>query len=162
MIEYDDFRSAMRRLAAGVSIISTQGPDGPLGITATAVTSLTPDPASVLCCINKTSTAGDAIWSNGTFALNLLRQEHQDLACRFAGMTGAHGTEKFSEGAWSEFPSGSPALSDSLVSFDCELDRLVEVGTHYVVIGLITEIRLGELGDPLIYCDGTFSGLVSL
>ncbi|HSS23669.1 MAG TPA: flavin reductase family protein [Mycobacterium sp.] len=40
-ISTDDFRLAMRRLAGGVSIISGAGPDDPLGVTATAVTSLT-------------------------------------------------------------------------------------------------------------------------
>ena len=39
-ISAEDFRLAMRRLAGGVSIISGAGPDGPLGVTATAVTSL--------------------------------------------------------------------------------------------------------------------------
>jgi flavin reductase len=162
MIEYDQFRSGMRRLAAGVSIISTQGQEGPLGITATAVTSLTPDPPSLLCCVNKNLTVGEAIRSNGTFCLNMLREEHRDLARRFAGMDGARGTEKFSEGVWVDLPSGAPALSDSLVSFDCTLDRVVEAGTHYVLIGIISEIRLGELGNPLIYCDGNFSSLLPL
>lgn len=162
MIEYDEFRSGMRRLAAGVSIISTMGTDGPLGITATAVTSLTPTPPSVLCCINKNLMVGDAIKSNGRFCLNMLREEHQPLARRFAGMEGVHGPAKFSEGAWVEFTGGVPTLADSLVSFSCELDRVVEAGTHYILIGLIHEIRLGELGSPLIYCGGNFSSLLSL
>ncbi|AII11460.1 flavin reductase family protein [Rhodococcus opacus] len=162
MVEYDDFRSGMRRLAAGVSIISTMGNDGPLGITATAVTSLSPDPPSVLCCVNKNLRVGNAIQDNRRFCLNMLRQEHHELARRFAGMDGHRGPDKFSEGGWVDLPSGTPALSDSLVSFDCELDRVIEAGTHYVLIGRITEIRLGELGNPLVYCDGTFSSLLPL
>src|ERR1700719_4682148 len=53
VISREDFRLAMRRLAGGVSIISGAGPDGPLGVTATAVTSLTADPPSILCCLNR-------------------------------------------------------------------------------------------------------------
>ena len=52
-ISGEDFKLAMRRLAGGVSIISGAGPDGPLGVTATAVTSLTAEPPSVLCCLNR-------------------------------------------------------------------------------------------------------------
>lgn len=161
-IEYHEFRSGMRRLAAGVSIISTMGKQGPLGITATAVTSLTPDPPSVLCCVNRNLVVGEAITSTGRFGLNLLREEHHSLARRFAGMDGARGTDKFTEGVWLQLDSGPPALADSLVSFDCELDRVVEAGTHYVLIGLINDIRLGAFGNPLVYCDGSFSSLLPL
>ncbi|QUR69162.1 flavin reductase family protein [Mycobacterium spongiae] len=160
MIGYDEFRRGMRRLAAGVSIISTQSTAGPLGITATAVTSLTPDPPSVLCCVNKNLVAGNAIRQNRSFCLNLLRQQHHSLARRFAGMDGVSGTAKFDEGAWVTLASGTPALADSLVSFDCQLDRVVEAGTHHVLIGVIHEIRLGELGNPLVYCGGNFTSLL--
>ena len=162
MIEYDEFRSGMRRLAAGVSIISTMGTDGPLGITATAVTSLTPDPPSVLCCVNRNLAVGAAIRANGSFCLNMLRDGHHELARRFAGMDGVRGTDKFSEGAWINLPSGTPGLADSLVSFDCTLDKVVEAGTHFILIGVIAEIRLGELGNPLIYMDGNFSSVAPL
>ena len=75
----DEFRTAMRRLAAGVSIISAPSPKGPLGITATAVTSLTAEPPSLLCCVNKNLLVGDAIRSMGRYAVNVLGQEHWTL-----------------------------------------------------------------------------------
>lgn len=83
-----DFRLAMRRLAAGVSIISGAGPDGPLGVTATAVTSLTAEPPSVLCCLNRSLDLEAAVKETGRFAVNMLSADHQDLAKRFAGMHG--------------------------------------------------------------------------
>jgi flavin reductase (DIM6/NTAB) family NADH-FMN oxidoreductase RutF len=52
-ISGEDFKLAMRRLAGGVSIISGAGPDGPLGDTATAVTSSMAEPPSILCCLNR-------------------------------------------------------------------------------------------------------------
>ncbi|MDY6998691.1 MAG: flavin reductase family protein [Actinomycetota bacterium] len=158
----DEFRAAMRRLAAGVSIISAASPQGPLGITATAVTSLSAEPPSLLCCVNKNLAVGEVIASMGRYAVNLLGREHCPLARRFAGMDGARGSEKFTAGDWEYTAGGVPRLADSLVSFECDVDRVIEAGTHYVLIGLITDIRTSTVGDPLIYCDGTFSGVLAL
>jgi flavin reductase len=158
----EDFRLAMRRLAGGVSIISGAGPDGPLGVTATAVTSLTAEPPSVLCCLNRSLTLESAVRETGRFGVNMLRADHHDLAKRFAGMHGVRGSAKFEQGDWTILPSDVPALSDSLVSFDCRVGDIFEVGTHSVFVGLIDEVSFGESGDPLVYCDGAFSGLVPL
>ena len=158
----DEFRTAMRRLAAGVSIISAPSPKGPLGITATAVTSLTAEPPSLLCCVNKNLVVGEAIKSMGRYAVNVLSQEHCTLARRFAGMDGARGAEKFTAGDWEYTPDGVPRLADSLVSLTCDVDRVVAAGTHDILIGVITDIRTGKQGEPLIYCDGSFSGVLAL
>ncbi|MFI6953388.1 flavin reductase family protein [Nocardia sp. NPDC050408] len=161
-IDEDLFKAGMRRLAAGVSIISARSATGPVGITATAVTSLTAAPPSLLCCVNKNLLLAGAIQDSGSFCLNMLRQEQHSLARRFAGMDGARGMDKFSQGSWVELSGGVPALGDSLVSFNCRLDRVTEHGTHCVVIGLIDEVRLGFPGSPLLYCDAEFSTLAPL
>src|SRR6201993_811889 len=161
-ISGEDFKLAMRRLAGGVSIISGIGPNGPVGVTATAVTSLTAEPPSVLCCLNRSLELEAAVKETGRFAVNMLSADHHDLAKRFAGMHGVRGSEKFEQGDWTILPGDVPALSDSLVSFDCRVDDLLEVGTHSIFVGLITQAHFGESGDPLVYCNGTFSGLVPL
>ena len=158
-ISGEDFKLAMRRLAGGVSIISGTGPDGPLGVTATAVTSLTAEPPSVLCCLNRSLALETAVKETGRFAVNMLRTDHHDLAKRFAGMHGARGSAKFEQGNWEILPTDVPALSDSLVTFDCRVDSVLEVGTHSVFVGLIDDVFFGHSGDPLVYCNGTFSSL---
>src|SRR6201988_2997795 len=85
-ISGEDFKLAMRRLAGGVSIISGAGPDGPLGVTATAVTSLTAEPPSVLCCLNRSLELETAVKETGRVAVNMLRADHPDLATRVPGM----------------------------------------------------------------------------
>ena len=161
-ISGEDFRLAMRRLAGGVSIISGAGPDGPLGVTATAVTSLTAEPPSVLCCLNRSLTLETLVKETGRFGVNMLRADHQNLAERFAGMHGVRGAAKFEQGNWTILPSDVPALFDSLVTFDCRVDDIVEVGTHSVFVGLITQAHFGESSDPLMYCDGAFASLMPL
>lgn len=159
MVSTENFRAGMRRLAAGVSIISTQGEQGPEGITATAVTSLSAEPPSVIACVNKTLRLGSSIQRTKTFGISILRNNHSDLARTFAGMDGVRGNDKFSVGTWQELPGGVPVLADSLVSISCELNELISSGTHLILIGQITDIILGDVGEPLVYCDGEFTGL---
>jgi flavin reductase len=161
-ISGEDFRLAMRRLAGGVSIISGAGPDGPLGVTATAVTSLTAEPPSVVCCLNRSLQLEAAVKETGRFGVNMLRADHHDLAKRFAGMHGVRGSAKFEQGNWTILPSDVPALSDSLVTFDCRVDDILEVGTHSIFVGLITQAHFGESGNPLVYCNGAFASLLPL
>lgn len=161
-ISGEDFRFAMRRLAGGVSIISGAGPDGPLGVTATAVTSLTAEPPSLLCCLNRSLELEAAVKQTGRFGVNMLRADHHDLAMRFAGMGGVRGCAKFEQGNWTILQRDVPALSDSLVSFDCRVDEILEVGTHSIFVGLIADVHFGESGDPLVYCNGAFASLLPL
>jgi flavin reductase (DIM6/NTAB) family NADH-FMN oxidoreductase RutF len=161
-ISGEDFRLAMRRLAGGVSIISGTGPDGPLGVTATAVTSLTAEPPSILCCLNRSLELETAVKQTGRFGVNMLRADHHDLAKRFAGMHGVRGSAKFEQGNWRMLPRDVPALSDSLVSFDCRVGDVVEVGTHSIFVGLIDDVYFGESGGPLVYCNGAFASLAPL
>src|ERR1700752_3583140 len=87
-ISGEDCRLAMRRLAGGVSIISGAGADGPLGVTATAVTSLTADPPSVLCCLNRSLELEASVKGTGRFGVNMLRADYHDLAKSFPGKAG--------------------------------------------------------------------------
>ena len=161
-ISGEDFKLAMRRLAGGVSIISGASPDGPLGVTATAVTSLTAEPPSVVCCLNRSLELESAVKETGRFGVNMLRADHHDLAKRFAGMHGARGSAKFEQGNWTILPSDVPALFDSLVTFDCRVGDIVEVGTHSIFVGLIDDVFFGDSGDPLVYCNGAFASLAPL
>lgn len=157
-----DFRSAMRRFAGAVSIVSGAGPTGPLGVTATAVNSLSAEPPSLICCLNRVLELESAIRTTGSFAINVLRTDHQSLAKRFAGMDGVRGTAKFDQGEWTHLPSSVPTLVDSLASFDCRVTQIVEVGTHSIFVGLVDGICVGEHGTPLVYCDGAFASLTPL
>lgn len=41
--------------------------------------------------------------------------------------------ERFKHGAWIELETGSPVLDDALVSFDCEIEQIQQVGTHTIL-----------------------------
>ena len=80
-----EFRDAMARVCAPVNIITTDGPHGRGGFTATAMCSVSDDPPSLLVCMNGKSAQRDLFLSNGRFCVNVLTHEHQHLAGKFAG-----------------------------------------------------------------------------
>lgn len=145
------FREGMSRAAAAVHVVTTDGSAGRAGFTATAVTPVTDSPASLLVCINTASRSAQALLSNRVFCVSTLAADDLALADVFAGRTGLQGPERFTMGEWERLETGSPALTTSLVAFDCRISDARIVATHHVIIGEIVRIRLGEVKPPLVY-----------
>lgn len=144
-----DFRNAMARLGAAVSIITTEGLGGRAGFTASAVCSVTDEPPSLLVCLNRSASVYETFKKNGVLCVNVLGAGHQDISNLFGGKTSMD--ERFSLASWSHAPSGSPILEEACVSFDCRLSQITEVGTHDILICEVTSISVGEQVQSLIY-----------
>jgi flavin reductase len=147
-----EFRNAMARVCAPVNVITTDGPSGRGGFTATAMCSVTDEPPTLLVCMNAKSLQTDMFKANGRFCVNVLPSEHKELAARFAGAM-ADMEERYATAEWDLLRSGLPALKDAIVSFGCEIADIHAVGTHNVMIGLVTDIRQRRDGSALLYFD---------
>lgn len=155
----DDFRVAMRQLAATVCVITAGEGAGRRGLTATAVCSLSMTPPSMLVCVNRLGAAHRAITGTGSFCVNILAANQQDVARRFAGQTDAAGESKFAGGGWSRLATGAPALDGAVVNLDCTLASDVETETHSIFIGRVSRIRFGAARSPLLHYDRSFFSL---
>jgi len=158
-VAVESFKRGMRRLAAGVTIITTIHDGERNGLTATAVTSLTVEPPQLLVCVNRSAAAHDLIHKGATLCVNVLALEHRELAARFAGVDGIHGPERFLEGGWTRLKTGSPVLVDAIAAFDCVVAETVDVATHTIFIGRVVEMRVRDDGDALVYEAGSFGSV---
>ena len=79
------FRAAMRRIAATVTIVTADDGERYHGMTATAVTSLSMEPPSLLVCINKKAFLHDILLRAGNFCINVLHQDQAELSAAFSG-----------------------------------------------------------------------------
>lgn len=158
----DSFRAGMRHLAAHVCLITTLGPDGKRwGLTATAVCSVSPDPPTLLCCVNRQIAPFAAIRESGIFAVNVLGVKDRELAERFAGEI--QGEARFDIGAWSTLATEAPVLDTALAIFDCRLTRLEEVATHGILFGEIQAVHSrNTTTEPLLYAHGAFGAFAPL
>lgn len=145
------FRDAMSRLGAAVNIITTAGPAGRAGFTASAVCSVTDDPAMLLVCINRSSRAYPYVIQNGVMCVNVLGGPHKPVSDSFAGFTTTTMDERFGTGSWTVLSTGAPVLEGASASVDCVIEDVVEKGTHSVLFGTVKAIALGHSESALIW-----------
>ena len=100
----------MSRLGAAVHVVTTAGPAGKTGFTATAVCSVSDAPPTLLVCLNRRNHTGPILRENKVFCVNTLGAECESVADIFAGRTGAVMDERFLKGAWTTLKTGAPLL----------------------------------------------------
>jgi flavin reductase (DIM6/NTAB) family NADH-FMN oxidoreductase RutF len=160
MVEADRFREAMRRMASGVSVITTDGAAGRSGVTVSSMCSLSLEPPSVLACVHHLSPALRAIVDNGVFCANVLCVEQARVSDSFAGRLLELKDDKFACAEWNALATGSPVLRDALIAFDCRLSSVAEFGSHRVLMGTVVDLVARD-GNPLIYADRGYRSIAA-
>jgi 3-hydroxy-9,10-secoandrosta-1,3,5(10)-triene-9,17-dione monooxygenase reductase component len=148
-------RDAMSRFATGVTVVTTLDDEGePQGATANAFTSVSLDPPLILVCLAHTSRTLRALRTRGSFAVNVLGSDHEELARSFArsGDETSFGDPEHLPG-----PSGSPLLAGVHAAIDCRVFAVYPGGDHDIVVGEVQHIRVEDQpGDALLWFRSTF------
>src|SRR5580700_11306346 len=131
-LEKQAYREAMAHLGAAVNVITTDGPGGRAGFTASAVCSVTDTPPTLLVCANRTNDSYPAFTANMVLCVNTLTPEHEAHSPLLAGLRGPPMAGRFSAATWHALATSAPVLKDSAVAFDCRFEPIVEIGTHDV------------------------------
>jgi len=154
MIEATNFRNAMSLLPTAVNVVTTEGLSGAHGFTASAVCSVTDTPPTLLVCMNTTSRSHVHFMENKILSVNVLGAQHEHISNTFASKLCSE--DRFQQGTWSKLVTGSPVLEDALVSFDCEIEQVQEVGTHSVFMCRVVAIKQSEQDESLVYFNRTY------
>lgn len=156
MIDGALFKRGMRRLAAGVSIVTTIEQGAPYGLVATSVSSVCAEPEpSLLVCVNRNSSSHDVIRRVGVFCANVLSSGDIELAQRFSSKEAP--VARFEQCPWMPLMTGAPALPSALASFDCEITHVIPVHSHTIFVGAVRDLRLWQNEiDALLYIDGQY------
>jgi flavin reductase (DIM6/NTAB) family NADH-FMN oxidoreductase RutF len=149
------FRSIMRRLAGGVSIITAGHGDDITGMTVTSVTSLSVDPARLMVSINRQASSFALIESHGLFGVSILGSDQQELARRFSNGK-LKGRQRFEGIDWSPGESGVPILRKALATLECRVDEIIERHSHGIVIGSLLDFDLSSQLSSLVYWNGDY------
>lgn len=155
-VDRDSFIAAMRVYPAAVTIIATGRAPARVGLTATAVCSLSADPPRLLACVNAASGTAAAVLENGMFSVNLLAPDQQHEAERFASRE-ICGDSRFRPASWRQ-AGEVPLLRGATAAFRCRLAESHRSGSHLVLIGDCLELDFQP--DPaLVYRDGSFTAV---
>ena len=148
----DRFREVMGRFATGVTVVTASSPDGPVGMTANAVCSLSLDPVLLLVCFDNQARTLPVVRDVGRFGVNVLRAGQEDLARLFASKRPE--SEKFA-GVPHTVHDGIPVIEGALAWVGCRLERVIPGGDHTIGIGAVEAAEAGG-GEPLIWFRGSY------
>lgn len=147
-----DLRRAFGRYGTGVTVVTAQTQDGPVGMTANSFASVSLVPPLVLWSPAISSKRHDAFANAPHFCIHVLRADQLDLAKHFA--TQGH---DFATTDWAEGPNGAPTLPDCLATFHCDLFAVHPAGDHSLILGKVTQAaeQMGDAGG-LLFKQGRF------
>ncbi|WP_373818185.1 4-hydroxyphenylacetate 3-monooxygenase, reductase component [Glaesserella sp.] len=144
------FRDAMAHLCSAVSVVTSNGEAGTVGMTVSSVCSVSDSPATVLFCVNQSSELHDIIKQNGKVCINILNAEQQELAKHFAAMLDSTMDERFEWDIWDESEAQQILLRDAVANLEGEIIDSHIVGTHSIFIVRLSDIQV-EPKAGLIY-----------
>ena len=154
-----EFKAALRGVASSVTIFTTSIRGARHGMVATAVMSVSMDPASLIIAVNKSASIHDPITDRGLFCVNVLSEWDASISNGFAK---AKGEDRFAFGAWSQRDAGNdesslPYLVTAQASIFCRTREVYTThGTHSLFVGDVIDVIRSEEISPLTYCNGQY------
>lgn len=145
------FREGMSHVVSAVHVITTGGPCGRAVFTATAMSSVSDAPPTLLVCMNIASASASLLTENGLFAVNTLAANQQDVAEACSGRTGLQGEARFGVGTWHDDADGLPTLGGAVTRFRCRIVQTQQVATHLVVFGEVYSVETAQDEHGLAY-----------
>ena len=149
-ISVDDFRTALRHFASGVTIVTLRAGEEIHGLTVSAFASVSAAPPLIMVAIDHRHHAYELLGREGAvFAVNILHQDQQELSDRFAWVKDE---DRFAQGSWTAAATGAPVLADAAAWLDCTVYSRMSAGTHTLFVG---EVRASGVPvpdrPPLVY-----------
>ena len=157
MIEPSLYKEVMGAFPSGVTVVTTLDAYGEIvGITASAFSALSLDPALVLFCPNYASDTYPVLRDSQRFAIHLLAADQQAEAYAFAGK----GKDKARGIDWQLSALGNPLLARATAIIECELWREYDGGDHAIIVGAVQNLILPEEKvAPMVYHRGKLGAL---
>lgn len=146
----DQFRDAMRRLAASVCAVTTGTMKDPAGMVASSVVSICAEPPALGVFVHKTSSSLPRLVEEGRFAVNILARQHADLLPQFT--KAPQGSARFEGTDWTPGPMGLPTLASALASIECRIATTITLGTHLLLVGRVQTTHTQD-AEPMVYFD---------
>ncbi|MDG6894211.1 4-hydroxyphenylacetate 3-monooxygenase, reductase component [Volucribacter amazonae] len=149
------FREAMAHLTSAVSIVTTSGKAGKVGLTISSVCSVTDSPPTLLMCINQQSDTHDILHINKQVCINILNSQQQDLALHFANMADSTMEQRLAWDCWQDNLQGIPVLKQAVANLNGKIIGQNIVGSHSVFFVELDHIEVNSQ-DALGYFNRQF------
>jgi flavin reductase (DIM6/NTAB) family NADH-FMN oxidoreductase RutF len=153
-VDPDDFKAALGRWASGITVVTAAGPEGPVGLTVSAFSSLSLHPPLVLVCIGMASWTHDSVVNAPGFGVHILAADQEEVSNTFAFSR----EDRFKDLPWEGGHHDVPMLGGALARLVCERHQVVEAGDHRILIGRVLQADVTD-ADPLAWWKGGYRQL---
>jgi flavin reductase (DIM6/NTAB) family NADH-FMN oxidoreductase RutF len=154
-IEPSVFRRVLGHLPTGVTVITSEQVDGPVGMACNSVTSVSLEPPLISFCPARTSETWPALRAARRFCVNVMANHHEPAARAFAWK----GINRFA-GITHHPRAGGPALDDAVAWLDCEIRAEHEAGDHLIVVAEVVGLEARTDAAPLVFFGGRYGTVV--
>jgi flavin reductase (DIM6/NTAB) family NADH-FMN oxidoreductase RutF len=155
----DEFKLAFRNHAAGVAVVTADAGDGPVGLTATSVFSVSAEPPLLVFSISDRSSSAPTLQRAETVIVHLLGADQLDLA----KLCATSGIDRFADRSiWDRLVTGEPYFPSAHAWIRGRVINRMEAGTSLVIAVHALQAKLpDEAGDaaPLVYHNRTWHSL---
>lgn len=155
VIESGEYRQVLGHFPTGVTVVTANGADSPVGVAIGSFVSISLDPPLVGFFLGTESTSWPSIEASGHFCVNVLRSDQQELC----GVMASKGDDKFvGVDTTPASHSGAPILPGAQAVIDCRIDQIVPTGDHNLIIGRVLSLSASEDVDtgPMVFFKGQY------
>lgn len=145
-------RDVLGHFASGVTVVTADTADGPIGFTCQSFSSLSLDPPLVAFSPARTSRTWARLRDIGRFCVNVLAEGQDAVSQNFARSV----ADKFAGVPWRPSPHGSPVLDDVVAWIDGELWAEYDGGDHTIVVARVLDLGADPDRRPLLFHRGAY------
>lgn len=144
------FRDALGCFPTGVTLITIQSAEGPMGFAANSFAAVSLDPPLVLWSPARSSRRFPHYRDASHYAIHVLPENARWLLGRF--VSGGPGFDGLSHTVNAD---GVPVLDEALARFDCERHDTHDGGDHLIIVGRVLRAQY-RAGGPLVFSQGRY------
>ncbi|MHA7241022.1 flavin reductase family protein [Arthrobacter sp. TMS1-12-1] len=153
------FKDAFRTHPAGIAVITGLGPDGPVGLTASSVSSVSAEPPVLAFSVSTASRSAAALITADTLVVHLLGADQVGIAQLFA----TRGADRFGGVVdWRPLETGEPLLLDAPWALRCRILHRLPIGGSMILAAEVAGIEQGDTragAVPLVYHNRSYHRL---
>jgi flavin reductase (DIM6/NTAB) family NADH-FMN oxidoreductase RutF len=150
-------RQAYGCFPSGVTAVCAMLDGEPIGMAASAFTSVSLDPPLVSVCVQRTSTTWPKLRKVPRLGVSVLGAGHGTVCRQIASKTG----DRFAGIQWDVTPEGALFVHGASAWLDCAVEEVVPAGDHEIILLRIYALRAYPDVAPLVFHGSRFRQLAA-